>query len=402
MMAISQRALDVPDSPIRKLVPLAEEAKARGVRVYGLNIGQPDVATAAPFLAAIRADQRTVVAYGRSEGETPYREALTHYYDSVGIDVTPEQIVTTVGGSEALLFAMQIACEPGRDEEILCFEPFYTNYNSFSVMSGAHLRPIMTYVEEGYHLPSEAVIVSHITPKTRAILICTPNNPTGTLLSPQEMAMIAKIAKEHQLFVISDEVYREFAYDSPQTSILNQPGLEAHAIMIDSISKRYSACGARIGCLVTRNPDVRAAAIRMAQGRLSPPALELSGALALTALGSDFFDPIREEYRLRRDVTHSQLMKIPGVKCLRPQGAFYMMAQLPVDDTERFAKWLLTDFEDQGETVMVAPGPGFYVRGKYASPGQGLNQIRIAYVLNAAAMERATELLKLAIERYSA
>ena len=400
MIAISERSTHIPDSPIRKLVPLADQAKSRGRSVYALNIGQPDLHTAAPFLAALRNFESKVIAYGKSEGELNYRQGLVKYYQGVGIETTPEQIVVTVGGSEALLFAMQIVGEPG--DEILCFEPFYTNYNSFAMMSGMALKPLRTVAKTGYHLPSVAEIKAAITPKTKAILICSPNNPTGTVLSAAELAMVASLAREHNLFVISDEVYREFVYAGEHYSILNESGLDDRAIMVDSISKRYSACGARIGCLVTRNPEVRAAAVRMAQARLCPPIVEQQAALAMTDLGPGFFAPIRDEYLRRRDATYAGLMKIPGVVCEVPNGAFYIMAELPIADCEDFARWLLTDFEDQGETVMVAPGPGFYARGKYERSGEGLRQIRLAYVLEEPKLKRAMQVLAKAVERYSA
>lgn len=402
-MKVSERARVIPDSPIRKLVPLADAAKAKGRTVYALNIGQPDVATAEPFRKALKAFDATVVAYGKSEGELEYRQGLARYYERVGIPVTPEQIVVTVGGSEALLFAIQASCEPG--DEIICFEPFYTNYNSFAMMSQVDLRPVRTHADVGYHLPTDAVIEEAINPKTKAILICTPNNPTGTVLTAEEMKRVAALAKKHNLFVISDEVYREFAYsdggkaEQPQ-SILQQSGIDDRAILIDSISKRYSACGARIGCLITRNPEIRAAAVRMAQARLCPPVIEQHAALAMTELGPQFFEPIRAEYHRRRDATYAGLMKIPGVVCQVPLGAFYIMAEMPIADCEDFAKWLLTDFHDGDETVMVAPGPGFYARGKYEKSGQGLNQIRLAYVLEVPKLTRAMEILGRAVTAY--
>jgi aspartate aminotransferase len=293
MMRISQRAERIPDSPIRKLVPLADEAKAKGRTVYALNIGQPDLPTAKPFLDALRAYDAPVIGYGKSEGELAYRQGLANYYRHAGIEVDAAQIVVTVGGSEAILFALQTVAEP--DDEVICFEPFYTNYNSFAMMSGVHLRPLVTRADQGYHLPPEAEIHAAIGPRTKAILVCSPNNPTGTVLTENEMSLLAKLAKEHKLFIISDEVYREFVYTGEHHSIFHQTGIDDRAILVDSISKRYSACGARIGCLVTRNPEVRAAAVRMAQARLCPPIVEQKAALAMTALGPEFFTPIREE-----------------------------------------------------------------------------------------------------------
>ncbi|HJW08485.1 MAG TPA: pyridoxal phosphate-dependent aminotransferase [Holophagaceae bacterium] len=395
---ISERALEFPDSPIRKLVPFAEQARAKGVHVHALNIGQPDIATAAPFLEAIRRYDEPVVAYGRSEGEPELRAAISDYYRGVGLDLKPEEIVVTVGGSEALLFALQIVAEPG--DEVLVFEPFYTNYNAFAQMSGVHLRPLRTHAAEGFHLPAEAELRAAIGPRTKAILFCSPNNPTGTVLTLEELETLARVAREKGLFLISDEVYREFVYEGRHTSLMELPGLERHAILVDSVSKRYSACGARIGSLATRNRDVRDAAVRLAQGRLCPPVVEQRAAVAMAGLGADFFAPIREEYRRRRDATFEGLTSIPGVVCREPHGAFYIMAELPLPDCEAFARWLLTEFHRDGETVMLAPGPGFYALGKYGREGQGLNQVRLAYVLEVPKLRRAMELLGAAVEEF--
>ena len=400
MIRISERAMIFPDSPIRKLVPLADQARAKGRTVYPLNIGQPDLPTPKPFLEALHGYQKDVIAYGKSEGEVAYREALCGYYRGVGVEVNADQMVVTQGGSEALLFAMQIVTEPG--DEILVFEPFYTNYNAFALMSEVHLRPLRTLASTGFHLPSDAAIKAAIGPRTKAILVCTPNNPTGTVFTEDEMNRIAAIAREHNLFVISDEVYREFCYEGTHTSILSIPNLEERAILVDSVSKRYSACGARIGCLVTRNPEIRAAAVRLAQSRLCPAVIEQEASLAMAKLSMDFFNPLRDEYRRRRDATYQGLMKIPGVTCLEPKGAFYIMAELPVKDCETFAKWLLTDFHDSNETVMVAPGPGFYVRGKYEQKGQGMNQVRLAYVLEVPKLKRAMDVLAKAVDAFQA
>ncbi len=395
---ISTRARHMPPSPIRKLVPLADEAKRRGRTVYALNIGQPDLPTPKPFLEALHHYDKTTIAYGKSEGEAEYRAALAAYYKQCGIEVDAEQIVVTVGGSEALLFALQIACEPG--DEALCFEPFYTNYNAFAMMSGVDLRPIRTEARVGYHLPSDSEIEAKIGPRTRAVIICSPNNPTGTVLSEAEMQRIAALAKKHNLFVISDEVYREFCYEGTHTSIMHMTGMEDRAILVDSISKRYSACGARIGCLVTKNAEARAAAVRFAQGRLCPPTVEQEAARRMADLGPDYFRPMRDEYLRRRDATYAGLMKIPGVTCLVPNGAFYIMAEMPIHDCEDFAAWMLNEFAYEGETVMVAPGPGFYVRGKYEQAGQGMNQIRLAYVLEVAKIERAMTALQRGVDAY--
>ena len=400
MIHISERASIFPDSPIRKLVPFAEQARAKGRSVYPLNIGQPDLPTPKPFLDALKSYDHTVIAYGKSEGELPYREALAKYYHGVAIEVKAEDIIVTQGGSEAILFAFQIATEPG--DEVLVFEPFYTNYNAFALMCDIHLKPVRTLAATGFHLPSDAEIRAAIGPRTKAILICSPNNPTGTVLTEDELRRIAVIAKELGLFVISDEVYREFCYEGTHTSIMHIKGMEDHALLVDSVSKRYSACGARIGCLVTRNPEARAAAIRLAQSRLCPAVVEQEACLAMAQLGMDFFKPLREEYKRRRDATYEGLMKIQGVTCLEPKGAFYIMAELPISDCETFAKWLLTDFHHNNETVMVAPGPGFYARGKYEQPGCGLNQIRLAYVLEVPKLQRAMDTLARAVDCYMA
>lgn len=398
MRSISHRASIIPDSPIRKLVPLADQAKAKGHHVYALNIGQPDVATAAPFRDALKSFNSPVIAYGKSEGELDYRQGLARYYKTANIDLSPEDIVVTVGGSEAILFAMQAVCEPG--DEVICFEPFYTNYNSFAMMSGVDLRPVRTHAKDGFHLPSDEEIEKQINSRTKAILFCSPNNPTGTVLTRDEMVRLNKLAEKHDLFLIADEVYREFVYAGTHTSVMDFPETSQRAILVDSISKRYSACGARIGCLVTKNKEVRAAVVRMAQARLCPPTIEQYAALAMTQLDANFFAPVREEYHRRRDATYAGLMKIPGVTCRVPNGAFYIMAEMPIRDCEDFAKWMLTDFAHEKETVMVAPGPGFYARGKYEQAGQGLNQIRLAYVLEVPKLERAMEVLRIAVEKY--
>ena len=396
MMRVSARAADFPDSPLRKLTPLADAAVARGIHVHALNIGQPDIPTPRPFLDALHHYDRSVIAYGRSEGEKEYRKALVGYYRDAGIELDKSDLVVTIGGSEALLFAMQIVAEPG--DEILCFEPFYTNYTTFAMMSGVKLHPLRTEAATGFHLPDDETILAALTPSTKAILICSPNNPTGTVMTENELKRLARIAKNRGLFLISDEVYREFVYEGTHTSILHLEGLEDHAILVDSISKRYSACGARIGCLATRNAEVRAAAVRLSQGRLCPPIVEQAAALAMTLQGPGLFAPMRDEYQRRRDALHAGLMHIPGVVCQKPKGAFYLMAELPIVDCEAFARWLLTDFSHEGETLMVAPGPGFYVQD--GGELKGLNQIRMAYVLEVPKLQRAMDLLARAVEHY--
>ena len=398
MIRISQRASLFPDSPIRKLVPLAEQAIAKGRTVYPLNIGQPDLATPATFLNALKSYDHSVIAYGKSEGELAYRKALAKYYQNEQIEVEAGDIIVTQGASEAINFAFQIATESG--DEVLVFEPFYTNYNAFALLCDIHLRPVRTLAETGFHLPADAEIRAAIGPRTRAILMCSPNNPTGTVFTEDELRRVGAIAREYNLFVISDEAYREFCYEGTHTSIMHIQGLDEHAILIDSVSKRYSACGARIGALVTRNKQAQAAAIRLAQSRLCPAVVEQEACLAMAELGMDFFTPLREEYKRRRDATYEGLMKIQGVTCLEPKGAFYLMAEMPVNDCEAFAKWLLTDFHHNNETVMVAPGPGFYVQGKYEQVGRGLNQIRLAYVIEIPKLKRAREAMARAVDVY--
>ncbi|BDU78470.1 pyridoxal phosphate-dependent aminotransferase [Mesoterricola sediminis] len=400
MLRVSERATVFPDSPIRKLVPYADQARALGRTVYPLNIGQPDIPTPRPFLDALKAYDRQVIAYGKSEGEQPYREALAKYYAGCDIEVSANDIVVTQGGSEAILFAFQVATEPG--DEVLVFEPFYTNYNAFALMCDISLRPVRTLASTGFHLPPDEAIRAAIGPRTKAILVCTPNNPTGTVFTEDEMRRLGAIAKDLGLFLISDEVYREFCYEGVHTSVMHLKGLEDNAILVDSVSKRYSACGARIGCLVTRNRDARAAAVRLAMSRLCPASVEQEACLAMAQLGMDFFAPLRDEYRRRRDATYEGLMRIPGVTCLEPKGAFYIMAELPVEDCESFAKWLLTDYHHDNSTVMVAPGPGFYARGKYEEKGQGLNQVRLAYVLETPKLKAAMDILGRAVDAYMA
>ena len=399
MIRISERATIFPDSPIRKLVPFAEAARAKGRTVYPLNIGQPDLLTPQPFMDALRNYGHPIVAYGQAEGDPVFRQALSEYYREVDIDLKPEEIIVTQGGSEAVLFAFQIATEPG--DEVLVFEPFYTNYNAFALMCDIHLRPVRTQAATGFHLPGDEQIRAAIGPRTKAILLCSPNNPTGTVFTEDELRRIGAVARDLGLFVICDEVYREFCYEGGHTSIMNIKGLEDHAMLIDSVSKRYSACGARIGCLATRNKDARAAAIRLAQSRLCPAVIEQEAATAMARLGMGFFAPMREEYRRRRDATFEGLMKIPGVTCLEPKGAFYLMAELPIRDCEAFAKWLLTDFSYHNETLMVAPGPGFYAQGKYEHHGCGLNQVRLAYVLEVPKLQRAMAALARGVEEYT-
>jgi len=391
---ISQRAKNMPPSPIRKLVPLSDAAKKKGIKIFHLNIGQPDIPTPLEFMNAIRHYSEEVLAYGNSKGSQKLLSGLVQYYKRKNILVEERDIQVTTGGSEALIFSM--ICVAGVGDEIIVLEPFYTNYNSFAMMADMKLVPITLQAENGFHLPPKEKIEEKITSKTRAILICSPNNPTGTVYTREEMEMIAQICKEHNLFVLSDEVYREFVYEGKHTSIMNISGIDDRSILLDSISKRYSACGARIGCLVSKNQEVTDAALRLGQARLCSPSIEQVGATAALTIPDDYFEKMAEEYKRRRDTVYDELMKIPGVVCLKPSGAFYIMAKLPVKDIEDFARWMLTDFNLDGETTMIAPGPGFY-----ATPGKGQNEARIAYVLNVDDLKKAMRALAKGIETYN-
>ncbi|MGB8658056.1 MAG: pyridoxal phosphate-dependent aminotransferase [Candidatus Zixiibacteriota bacterium] len=394
MPKISQRAKNMPFTPIRKLVPLADAAKKRGMKIYHLNVGQPDIPTPPEFMNAVRNYSEEVLAYGNSKGSPGFLSGMAEYYKRRGIQVEAKDIQVTTGGSEAIIFAM--ICVAGVGDEIVIFEPFYTNYNSFGMMADVRLVPVTLPTETGFHLPPKAKIEEKITPKTKAIAICSPNNPTGTIYTRQEMETVAQIAKEHNLFILSDEVYREFVYEGTHTSIMHLDGVSDRAILLDSISKRYSACGARIGCLVSKNEEVISASLRLGQARLCSPSIEQFGATAALKIGEDYFEKMTEEYKRRRDTVYDELMKIPGVVCLKPSGAFYIMAKLPVKDIEDFAKWMLTDFDLNGETTMIAPGPGFY-----ATPGKGQDEARIAYVLNVDDLKRAMRCLAKGIETYN-
>jgi aspartate aminotransferase len=391
---MSLRAQTVQASPIRKLVPFADEAKKRGINVYHLNIGQPDIETPPEFWNAVKNYSQRVLAYGHSQGLASYLEALCGYYKKHGLDFAPENIVVTTGGSEAIVFAFLLVAQPG--ERILVFEPFYTNYNGFATMAGVELVPLETRAEEGFHFPSREKIDKAIDSKTRAIMICNPNNPTGTLFTRDEVEMIVDIARDNGLFALSDEVYREFVYEGEHNSIFDFEGVDEFAIMLDSISKRFSACGARIGNLVTRNRGLHEAAVKFGQARLCSPTLEQVGAEAALGLGKEYYDQVIGEYRRRRDVVYEGLLRIEGTVCMKPSGAFYVIAKLPVSDAEEFARFMLSDFSVDGKTVMIAPGPGFY-----ATPGRGKSECRIAYVLNTESLEDAMRILKLGVEAFN-
>ncbi len=394
MPAISQRAETMPASPIRKLVPFAEDAKRRGVHVYHLNIGQPDIPTPKGMLDAFRNHDISVLAYGHSGGLWAYREGLAKYYQKFDIHVSKEQILVTTAGSEAIIFAMMTAMDPG--DEILIPEPFYTNYLGFAVEAGVNVVPLTCKAEEGFRLPSDADIRAKITDKTRAIMICNPNNPTGYVYSLEELQRVRQIVLENDLFFMSDEVYREFVYDGKKHhSVMHLQGIDEQAILLDSISKRYSACGARVGCLVTKNQGILDSALRFGQARLCPPTMEQIAATVALDTPKSYFDEVIGDYLARREVVFEELAKIPGVFAQKPGGAFYTVVKLPVDSAERFCKWLLSDFHDNHETVMLAPAAGFY-----ATPGLGIDEARIAFVLNVKAMKRSMEILGKALKAY--
>jgi len=394
MPLISKKGELMPQSPIRKLVPFAEAAKKNGTKVYHLNIGQPDIKTPKVALDAVKNNSIEVLSYARSEGSETYREKLTNYYKKNNIDVTPQNIIATTGGSEALLFTMGSITDPG--DEIIIPEPFYANYNGFSTASGVKVVPVISKIENNFALPNIDDFEKLITKKTKAILICNPGNPTGYLYSKEEILKLKHLVLKHDLFLIADEVYREFTYDNnTHHSVMAEAGLEQHAIMIDSVSKRYSMCGARIGCIVSKNKSFIDTAIKFAQARLSPPTYALLASEAALDTPQVYFDKVIEEYVERRDTLITELKKIEGVKVANPKGAFYCVAELPVIDTDHFARWILEEFHHNNETVMVAPASGFY-----SSEGEGKNQVRMAYVLNKEDLVRCVEILKFALASY--
>lgn len=394
MPNISNKGFNMPESPIRKLVPFAENAKRKGKKVYHLNIGQPDIQTPSIALEAIKNFDDNVVEYSHSAGFESYRKGLALYYQSLDIDVSYNDLMVTTGGSEALLFALNSCLDAG--DEIIIPEPFYANYNGFSISAGITVKPISTSIDNGFALPPIEDFVKLITPKTKAILICNPGNPTGYLYSQKELELLRDVVKKYNLFLFADEVYREFCYDGNfHCSILSLDGLEKHAVVIDSTSKRYSMCGIRVGCIVSKNPEVINTALKFAQARLSPPTFgQVAGEAALSTPKS-YFEDVINEYVARRDLLVDGLNKIDGVICPKPKGAFYAIAQLPVDNAEKFAQWLLEEFDYQNETLMVAPAAGFY-----SSEGEGNNQVRIAYVLNQDSLKRAIKCLEEALIQY--
>jgi len=383
----------MPASPIRKLAPYADAARRRGVRVLHLNIGQPDLPTPEAMRNRL-ADAPEVLAYTPSGGTAEYLEALRGYYAGIGFDLGDAELLATTGGSEAISFALFATTSVG--DQVLVCEPYYTNYASYATMAGVELVPLPTRGEDGFHLPPVEAWEAAITPRTRAVLLCNPNNPTGTVYTREEVERVGELCRKHDLFLLSDEVYREFVYDGGKaTSALELPGLERHVIVVDSLSKRFSACGIRLGCLATRNPEIHQAVLRMAQGRLSPPGLAQLVATGMSEVPGDYFASVREEYTARRDALFDGLTAIPGVFLRKPEGAFYVVARLPVDDADAFAQFLLERFELDGETVMVAPAAGFY-----ATSGLGRDEVRIAYVLNREDLGRAVRILGAGLDAY--
>lgn len=392
---LSNRAHLMPASPIRKLAPLADAAKARGTKVYHLNIGQPDIETPACMLDRLKQLDTKVLEYSPSGGTPEFIRSLQRYYQKrLGLEIKTNQVLATTGGSEAILFAFMTCANDG--DELIVLEPFYANYRAFATLAGLKIVPVMSRGRDGFHMPSRDAWEKALTPRSRIVIVCNPNNPTGTVYTREELEMVAGFCRDNGLFLVSDEVYREFVYDGRKaTSALELANVDEFAIVVDSLSKRYSACGIRLGSLVTRNPDVFSAASRMAQGRLSPPGLAQFVAVGIDSLPDQYARDVLHEYQHRRDVLYDGLKSISGVFLQKPEGAFYCMTKLPVGNADHFASWLLSDFSDDGETVMVAPGTGFY-----ASPELGSSEVRIAYVLKEASLKRSIELLRLALERY--
>lgn len=395
MPAISSKGLAMPQSPIRKLVPYAEAATEQGKKIYYLNIGQPDIKTPEVALEAVKNNDLEIVSYSHSAGFASYRTKLAAYYEKQGIPVKAEDIIITTGGSEALLFTMGSIADMG--DEVIIPEPFYANYNGFATSSGVNVVPVTASFDEGFALPPVSEFEKRITDKTKAIIICNPGNPTGYLYTKEEMEQLAALAKKHDLFLVADEVYREFAYEGKKHhSVLNEEGIEENAIMIDSVSKRYSMCGARIGCVVSKNKEFMTTAMKFAQARLSPPTFAQIASEAALDTPQSYFDDVIEEYVDRRNTLIKALEKIEGVEVATPNGAFYCIAELPVENAEDFAKWLLESYDYEGETVMIAPAAGFY-----STPNSGLNQVRIAYVLKKENLLKAVKIVEEALKVYN-
>jgi aspartate aminotransferase len=394
MPSISEKARLMPASPIRKLVPFSEEAKRKGRKVYHLNIGQPDIPTPDVALNAIRNLDLKVLEYSHSAGNESYRRKLAAYYQGIGIDIDISEIMVTTGGSEAVLFALMTCLNPG--DEVITPEPFYANYNGFAVTAGIRIVPVTSYIQNDFALPPIREIENLITPKTKGIIICNPNNPTGYLYSREELLQIRDIVKKHDIYLFSDEAYRDFCYDGAKHfSAMNLEGVSANVVLVDSVSKRYSECGVRIGALISRNREIMSAALKFAQARLSPPGLGQIASEASIDTPQEYFHNVNREYTARRDFMVDALNKIPGVYCPKPKGAFYTIVRLPVDDSDQFARWLLEEFEYKNQTVMVAPASGFY-----STPGSGKDEVRIAYVLKIDDLRNAIETLGEALKVY--
>jgi aspartate aminotransferase len=393
MLQISHRGQEMPASPIRKLVPFAEAAKKKGIKVYHLNIGQPDIETPKQCLDAVKNADFKVLEYSHSAGNESYRKKLVQYYAKNQIDISSNEIIITTGGSEAILFGFMACLDAG--DEVIIPEPFYANYNGFAIQADVVVKPISSNIETGFALPPIEDFEKAITPKTKAIVVCNPNNPTGYLYSAEEMETLKQIVLKHNLYLFADEAYREFCYEGTHTSAMHLKGAEENVVLMDTISKRYSACGGRIGALVTKNKAVLDAVMKFAQARLSPPSFAQILGEAAIDLPDNYFDTTRAEYKLRRDTIVGKLNAIPGVYCPNPGGAFYAMARLPIDDSDKFCQWLLEDFSYEGQTVMLAPATGFY-----STPGLGKNEVRLAYVLKIEDINKAIDCLEEALKVY--
>lgn len=394
MPSISARGAQCPPSPIRKLVPFSDEAKKKGIKVYHLNIGQPDIETPANVLEKIRNIDLKVIEYSHSAGILSYRQKLSEYYQRVGIQVSPEEMIITTGGSEGILFAMMVCLNPG--DEIIIPEPFYANYNGFAVAAGITVKPIESFIGDGFALPSISAFEKAITPRTKAIMVCNPNNPTGYLYSRKELELLRDIVKKHDLFLFADEVYREFCYDGQQHfSVMNLEGIESNVVLLDSISKRYSACGVRIGVMISKNREVMSTALKFAQARLSPPTFGQIAGEAAVDTPSQYLTDVLNEYVQRRDIVVNSINRMKDCFCPNPGGAFYAVARLPIDNSDKFCQWLLEEFSFEGQTVMLAPATGFY-----STPGRGKDEVRISYVLKTDDLTMAMKCLEEGLKIY--
>jgi len=393
-MNISKRGRDIQPSPIRKLNPYADKAKEQGIHVYHLNIGQPDIPTPQPILDAFRGFDEKVLSYGPAQGFLDLRQAIADYFNSYRISLDAENVIITIGGSEAIHFSFSVVADPG--DEIIISEPFYTNYTGYASFANIRIVPLTLHVEDGFRLPPEEEIEARITAKTKAILLCSPNNPTGTVYTPEELERVISVVKKNDLFLIGDEVYKEFVYDGgTHKSILEYEEVKDRVIVVDSMSKRFSSCGARVGAVLTRNEELYQSLLKFAQARLCPPSVEQKAALAAYHMGLEYFKPVKEEYERRRNVLCEGLGNIPGIVIHKPQGAFYLIVRLPVKDAEHFVQWMLTDFHLDKETVMVAPAQGFY-----CSPDRGKDEVRIAYVLKEQDLRRSIDIIKAGLDKY--